>query len=521
MKINRLLLGLLVVALGASSCTEDQLTGRPSGDTVTEDQNEEVLEMLPERLRGLVNGMYAYFNQFNMTGQENHTEFGYPSSVISSELWGQDMVQTGSAYNWFWGDQIYTSRGYTLNDAYYQWAVYYKIANKANEVLRKVPADTEEPISVAYIGQARAVRAFCYWNLVQLYQHTYKGHEQAPAVPIVTENMTKAEAANNPRATVQKVYEFILEDLNAAVTDLEGYQRAAKYEVDQQVAYGLLARVYLTMELWDDAAQAAANASTGYTPMTGDEYLDPVTGFNDISNHAWMWGSDINETNEVVQTGIINYPSHLCSITYGYAVAGGMYKAISKKLYDAMKSTDIRKNAFASSNGIYYVGGVPTAMTAPYANVKFKPYKGVVYTDVNANDWPLMRVEEMKLIEAEGKAMGSDFLGGKQALEDFVKTYRDPSFVSAATTPEQLQEEIWLQRRLELWGEGFAWYDLKRLKKGTSRTYTGTNFLKAAQIDLPAEHGLFLLRIPLNEIQINAGIPESANNPIATPPAIN
>ena len=60
-------------------------------------------------------------------------------------------------------------------------------------------------------------------------------------------------------------------------------------------------------------------------------------------------------------------------------------------------------------------------------------------------------------LQAEAMAMGGNLGGGKSLLENWVKTYRDPSYSCAATTPEAFQSEIWWQRRVELWGEGHAY----------------------------------------------------------------
>ena len=88
----------------------------------------------------------------------------------------------------------------------------------------------------------------------------------------------------------------------------------------------------------------------------------------------------------------------------------------------------------------------------PYTNVKFAPYENKCGTDINAGDWCIMRAEEMLLIQAEAMAMGGNLGGGKSRLENWVKTYRDPSYSCAATTPEAFQSEIWWQRRVELSG---------------------------------------------------------------------
>lgn len=53
------------------------------------------------------------------------------------------------------------------------------------------------------------MRAFAYLTLVQMYQHTYAGHENAPAVPIVLETTEPDVLSNNPRASVKEVYDLI------------------------------------------------------------------------------------------------------------------------------------------------------------------------------------------------------------------------------------------------------------------------------------------------------------------------
>ena len=95
---------------------------------------------------------------------------------------------------------------------------------------------------------------------------------------------------------------------------------------------------------------------------------------------------------------------------------------------------------------------------------------------------PLMRVEEMYLIEAEAAGMQEESRG-IQLLTTFAKT-RDPQYVYGLhneaygnSSTSQFQNEVWWQRRVELWGEGFATFDIKRLNKGIIRSYANTNHL--------------------------------------------
>jgi hypothetical protein len=150
----------------------------------------------------------------------------------------------------------------------------------------------------------------------------------------------------------------------------------------------------------------------------------------------------------------------------------------------------------------------------PYTNVKFGPYKDEIGNSENASDWCMMRAEEMLLIEAEALGMSGHLSEGKSILEDFVKNNRDSLYVCRATSPEAFQDEVWFQRRVELWGEGFGFTDLMRLKKNMVR-FNGrilTNHPDAFKFNLAAEDPWLLLRIPQREVISNTGIPENANN---------
>ena len=196
-----------------------------------------------------------------------------------------------------------------------------------------------------------------------------------------------------------------------------------------------------------------------------------------ITNN-WMWGILISETDRVVTSGIVNWISHMGSLNYGYASVGA-WRRINPTLYQSINETDARKGWWLDKSGVSsnlneeqqaYL--TKTAKAPAYTQVKFAPYKDEIYTGTNANDVPLMRIEEMYLILAEAQAMAGDPTSGKNTLETFVKTYRDPSYTCNASTAEAVQNAAWVQRRIELWGEGLAFFDLLRLRKGIDRAST-------------------------------------------------
>ena len=114
--------------------------------------------------------------------------------------------------------------------------------------------------------------------------------------------------------------------------------------------------------------------------------------------------------------------------------------------------------------------------------------------------------------KAEAEAMGGNATAGKATLEAFVKTYRDPEYTCAAASAQEIQEEVWHQRRIELWGEGFSFFDLKRLNKGIDRAYAGNNHLPGYQLVVPALAKTWIYQIPNREMQENKALTEDDQN---------
>lgn len=506
----------------------------PQGDIFTEQQKEELTKVAPERLQAEVNGLYSGLIEYNSIGDwydgTAHFDFGYAAAGMFYDASGQDSPSENSGYNWFRNTLMYSDRTAPNSVTYFLWNLFYKHMKTANSLLITIPADTDDPLLKSYRGQALASRAFDYLNLVQAYQFTYKGHENAPAVPIVTEETGAVEAGNNPRATVQEVYDLIMKDLNEAIDLLDGYSRSGKEVINQNVAYGLRARANLNMEKWAEAAADADKAMVGFTPYSIEDVSKP--SFNDIDASSWIWGSAVSETNDIVMSGLLNFPSHMCSFTGNGYAPGYAGRYINSTLWESIPATDVRKGWWVDEDlyspnvdftwSIIYNNneyGVADwfGWQAPYLNVKFGPYNNVYDNPTNACDLPIMRVEEMIFIKAEALAMSGKAGEGKQVLENFVKTYRNPSY-TAPSSPEALQDEVWFQRRVELWGEGFSLFDAKRLKKPIKRA--GTNYPEALRYDLPAEAPILLWLIPEDEVNANEALDISTNNPVITVPSV-
>lgn len=546
MKMNNRYFAALLggTMLLTTSCSD--LDTNPSGSTMGDGQLNEVLAQDPSKLKSEVSGMYANMIEYGAItqwyGSARHYDFGYASTMMMMDASGQDEPSQVSGYNWYNKPLRFVDRTANSETTYFIWNQCYKNIKVANDVLKSVDLENLSDVAKSYVGQAYAMRAFEYFTLIQIYQFSYKGHEDAAGVPIVTEKTAEAEANNNPRAAVKDVYKQIMDDLNTAIDYLTD-SRSAKSEINRQVAYGLRARVNLVMQNWSDAAADAKKAAEGYTPLSKDAAAAP--GFNDVSASNWIWGNIVDESNDIVQSGILNFPSMMCSFTgNGYSPTYAC-RMINSKLWKEIPSTDVRKGWWIDENlnspivnpkyvvhqedededgnvvkylAVYNQTGDEVAdITEPYTNVKFGAYKNQYGNELNACDIPLMRVEEMILIQAEATAMGGNVEEGKRILENFVRTYRDPSYTCNATTAEGVQDAVWFQRRVELWGEGFSFTDLLRLKKPLDRT--GANYEVSVRFKLPAESPIFLYLIPEDEENHNEALVGNNNPVVAVPKA--
>lgn len=512
---------LAVAACLSLTACESMMDLQPEGATKTDALKQDAYNKIPANAAAEINAIYAQMIALYAGGTSGHNDFGVASCMMLLESEGQDWIGPNTGYNWFAYSDFY-ARNYNATVNLLMWNTYYKTIAACNMVCASTDPETTNPDLMANLGQARAVRAYCYSILAQLYQFTYNAENASkPCVPIVHESLTAEQQAANPRASLQEVYDFIMADLNYAIPALAGWARADKGAADQAVAYGLRARVNMLLGNYADAAEDAKMALqvSGAQPYTLADVSKPT--FCHAEHNSVIWANMIVESNDVVQTGIINWPSHMSSLyTDGYTGVG-TYREISSDLYSKISPTDVRKGWWLNENlesplldHPAYAGWKGKGV--PYANVKF----GVPDDDTNNlvadADWTLMRYEEMLLIQAEGLARSNQEAAAKALLEGWVKANRDANYTCKASDEAGLVEEIWMQRRIELWGEGFAWFDLNRLEKPIIRT-TSSNWPAAWIVDVDAHHDCRIWTLPDREIQNNDGIDESDNNPVGDP----
>lgn len=498
------------------SCVQDDY----SGGYYDKDKMQETYDAVPSLTEAPFQAMFSQMGQpyliFPSSGRAD--DFGYIMAALSQDAEGADLSLQDNDYNWFSTCGEYTSRNADYANPYIRFKVFYITIAAANDII----STFTDPIKVA---QAKCVRANAYMQLAKDYQFTYLLAKDKPCVPVLKDG---CDYGNNPRASVEEVYSYVVRDLNEALAVLDApgvAPRATKDQVDANVAYGLRARANLVMGNWADAATDAEKAMRGYTPATIEEVSTP--SFCDLAEHNWIWGIDI--TDDMGQGGTYATPSSWISAFSGsgYAPATTNTPVINKMLYDKISSTDVRKgwwlNAEKTSplleglswtllDGVTYQGqaivdaadGDSKVPYEAYTNVKFGQKAGVG-SILNVNDFPLMRVEEMILLKAEALYRAGQKADAESTLSNFVKTYRDPSYVQIHA---DFLDAVWYQRRIELWGEGFFTFDARRLNKPIVRFHgEGTsNFPDAFQFNIAADDPWLLMRFCTTELNTNAGI---------------
>lgn len=524
-KINKHIVLALAALMVSVSCTD--LDTYPESKYVTEDQKGETVELDPSKAEAGVNAIFTQFSTYMTVIKETarHNDFGYPAVMLMLDSNGYDMIAKDDGYNWFSAELTYENRINTSYGCRIIWGTMYNQIYAANNVIASIDPETTDPEAQFYLAQALATRAFDYWVLAQLFQFNYVGNESKPCVPLITEeNSASVGVDGAPRSTVAETYELILGDINKAVELMESTTKKPqdKRYISTAVAYGLRARINLTMQKWPEAADDAQKAiNNSGAPYSIDDVKRPT--FNNSTASSWMWGILIAETDRVVTSGIVNFPSHMGSLNYGYNTYFNG-RQINKKLYSSIPSTDARKGWWLNENKYSpnlteeEMAYVAKNEFPGYTHMKYAPYNNVLANSTNASDIPLMRVEEMYLIRAEGLAMSGNSSEAKTLLESFIQTYRDPEYTCRASSSTDIQEEVYHQRRIELWGEGLSWFDIMRLNKNVDRR--GAGYPNAPTIfNITAGSPILLYRIPEKEVEANAQISQADNNEAAPLPA--
>lgn len=526
MKAIKYIAILAAAAVTLTSCIEETV---PMSGSATAEQIGES----SSALQASVNGIPAQMCQgYLVYGEQVHeTDMAFPQFMIAfTELLG-DMYPLGSnsGYDWYRNYNTFSSTyGENSYMAYLPWFTCYQFIKACNDVIGSVDLEDESLSDTikGIAGIAYACRAFDYYLLTVMYEpvdniYTDCSKVLGLTVPRVDENSDAESAKNNPRMTHDEVTAFMLSDLDIAEKCFENYSPTSKLFPNLAVVYGIKAKVYMWDEDYTNAAKYARMAieASGASPVTAEQWNDVNTGFN-TANQAWMWYIHYSAENMGNLCNFIGWMSG--EADWGYSSL--TRPSIDKSLYDKIAPNDFRKYSFLDPDK-YDFYNYQTCRDEDYIEeapahlaLKFRCLGGdwESYSVGGAVDVPVMRVEEMYLLEAEAVGMSRGAAAGAELLNSFMQTYRQPDYAFSANSERALQLEVLTQERIEFWGEGWGFPNAKRIKPGIMQNYEGTNApADIFKINCAGIKPNWNLVIPIDEVQANVAL-KGKNNPDPT-----
>ncbi len=472
MKINkvrtlRVCLVALLLSTVSVSCKKDFLETFPEtslSDATAFDT--------PERILGQVNGIYDGLK----SGQHLGGRF-----LIYNDIRGEDFIvnkPNGVTGLDTWRHNLQS----TTNEVVNFWGSAYATINQANVFLAGMdghPGVVAAALADQYRAEAKFVRAFAYFNLLQLYAKPYTmGNGANPGLPLRIKAETNSDNNDLARSTVAEVYAQILKDLNEAEAGLPlTYASPAlnTSRAHKNTAIALKTRVYLAMGNYPKVIEESNKivsatfpykANTGVTlqlePNIATVYGGSYTGSEAVLFFAM---SDLDPPGTQNQLAHYYTAQSVGGFEEYYLNPSGIF---ANPVY-AAGSTDARK-AFIVANG------------AKNFVSKFK--KPSPYTDYV----PVIRYAEVLLNAAEAHTRGGDLVRGL-ALLSAVRTRSNPGYVFPAAevaTQAALINTILTERRIELISEGFRSIDLLRLGMTLPAKSDATNVAQAVPPTAPA-----------------------------------
>jgi len=487
---------IMMIAIGlVTSCSDDFLEKEPT-QLISAQRMGDVSEYNPDIFNGQVAGLYTLMYNTGTGGTTGHDDFGQKGYDIYTDMISGDMVLAGYNYGWYSDVAKYVvTQDNTYTDNYQPWRYYYRIIFAANNIIRGLggnDAAPEQELQQHQLGQAKAMRAYSYMYLMYLYNEEVDDLA-APAIPLYTD----PDEQSLPKSTGQEVWNLIQEDLESAVTLLDGFVPNGKQAVSQDVAKGLLAYAYVTVGKNSLAVDMADDLIAKYSVVP----ISSVAGGASIPRNAfsyidgegadWIWGMDLTLDQGL---DLISWWGQVGLFTYSYTWVGDA-KTMDAGLYASIRATDARKGQFVDpwSEGIYRP-----------INKFYHEARTIGQQREITADYVYMRVEEMHLIKAEALYNASQEIDARNALEVLVSERdTDPTYLTSLSG-EALKDEIYKQWRVEMWGEGRAYLALKRFEETVLRQghidYNG--------IPIPYNDTRLTFEIPYQEIQDNVNITE-------------
>ncbi len=485
---------------------------------------------------GTSGALSAVYASLRDAGTANHGGY-YSIQEISSD----EMAICAKGGDWFDGGILvelhrhsYTPTHAMVNGT---WTQTYGAITTCNEAIANPDLDANQ------VAQARTLRAYYYWRLMDLYGN----------VKIVT-----TPGADAPQVTRQEVFDFVeselldVLDISAVSSTMDPSGSALttavnSYQINQYAALGILSKVYLNAEVYTGTPKYSEAAMAAAYVMDAGVYTLCGVGCT-VSNLGKRNGVPSDPDNlegyaAVFAPNNTANPEHIFAVNYDEVTGGGMnfsqmnlhYSsqftwnfdaqpwngyATLEEFYNSYEDGDARKTAsfivgpqldfggsdildYASDDGdlvLNYTPAINELVPNSLREAGARPGKfsfKQLGRDNMDNDFPIVRLGELYLNRAEGMARAA---GDWNAGLAFVNELRARAGVSDYSSIDA--GEFLAERGREMFQETSRRTDLIRFQK-----YNDAWWEKPAD----ASDHVNLFPIPSDQITAATGEPLSQN----------
>lgn len=438
--MKKIIVTSLLFLVAMTACESDFLDTVPKTSVA-----EDAAYSTPGKIVAQVNNLYGqiqnasfYGGRFIIFNEQRADEFGQNdgNAATGSAVWNQNVSSANDFVNKVW------SVGYTA-------------INASNILISKLNTTTvvSETLAKNYTAEAKFIRAFCYFSLIQTYSKPYNLDKNGLGLPLRLTPITSSGYNDLARSSIDAIYTQILKDLDEAEKDLPESYTTALLNVsraNKSTAIALKTRVYLVQGDYQKAiaeSQKIVSSSAPFQYTAGNLTHKLESNFTTIFGGSYT-GSEavfsIPFANSITET-----PASQSALAFNYLGQPILFlttAGISSN--PALNSSSDTRSSLISTNA-----------------AKQKVLKKFSITTAPFRDYvPVIRYAEILLNYAEAAA-NTDDLNTATALLKAVRNRSDPSYVFPDTdidTKTALLNTIMTERRIELLGEGFRLMDLQR-----------------------------------------------------------
>jgi hypothetical protein len=427
---------------------------------------------------GAITAMTGIYTQ--LINSQTDLEFSSGGITVLAGLSADEFFYSGTQFQEFFNNAIRADNNFVR---LYLWEPVYDAIHQANTCIEGL--NTYEGVTPALkeqlIGEAKFLRAFCFFNLVNLYGN----------VPLTLTTDWRANAPM-PRTPSGTIYNQVVADLLDAKNRLAAdflYSNNERTRVNKWAAISLLARTYLFMTEWQKAETEASAVIDNSSLFNLESDLKNAFSKNSRETIWQLAPSNLNSPYAIPEAyniipqhktkdhppDIVNQYWHLFVPPY----------SLSSGLLNSFENGDLRKQSWCDSTG--NLNG-----TNYFYPAKYKTRQGEAGVEVSEY-YTVLRLAELYLIRAEARAKQNKLPG---AISDvnMIRSRAGLTGLSNSLNGPQLLSAIAQEKRIEFFSEwGHRWFDLKRRGKSEEVLVPlkGSNW---------QNHDM-LYPIPLSEIQ--------------------